>query len=187
MKPEPVANYMNNILNNQDDNGNKLFLEGDDGFEIMLKAVSQAWKELKPGNVKAYERAMKSDTPVWTSVNLLTGRRQVDVDLPKSLFFKAVDFADAGKDQNSDIYKGIKANDKAEIRKQYRQRVDEYKRQWRDTRDFIVGMQKFGVSHERIVKALDDAGLSKKERNKLINGYYVEPKMPDWVMKALMG
>jgi len=185
---QPEIGFM--ALRNQwygiDSDNKPIFTESDPMGEQWYKRGAQFWKDMSPGAYKSVVNVSKAEDKVGKAFDELSGQRTVDVDLPKSLFYKAIALQKAGQEQNRDIGKAVKAEDREAIMEQYKQRVEAHKLAWREASDMIKGMKRFGVDDMLIVKSLKEAGLdTPRDRNRLINGNYVEPKMPDWVKKAL--
>lgn len=185
---QPEIGFM--ALRNQwygiDSDNKPIFTESDPMGEQWYKRGAQFWKDMSPGAYKSVVNVSKAEDKVGKAFDELSGQRTVDVDLPKSLFYKAIALQKAGQEQNRDIGKAVKAEDREAIMEQYKQRIEAHKLAWREASDMIKGMKRFGVDDMLIVKSLKEAGLdTPRDRNRLINGNYVEPKMPDWIKKAL--
>lgn len=164
--PELGTNLGAELITNWFGSSDSIFNESDNFFEKLGKTAAEGAKTFAlPGTLR---RHLKADTPEEQAAEImasLTGMKKIEVDLPNSLMWMARDMMAVPREQSKDVYREIRAGDKAGAMQQIGSANATRKDRFEDLHKAYTAFKAAGTREDLLTSAMKEAGLSEKMIN----------------------
>jgi len=186
MGEEILFKAIREVASNKKISGERVFNPEDTEINKFLDQTGHLVKAIEPGTVSSarkvaqglsgnVSRSGQTRDPKIEALAVFTGQRISELDVPRSLSFKAKDYNRALRDSKSllnDVLKSRGTESVEGLRDSYKRMELARKENYEDMREDIAAASRLGMSAEQMVAILKNANVSKAEMHNLFSGQY---------------
>lgn len=159
--PEMGVNLASELLANYNGKSSSVWNSSDETWEKFGKGLLKSIEELAiPGAARMVKEATTSDRGPAGIAAGIAGFKSITANMPDSLYWMARDVAAVPREQSRDVYKKLRANDKAGAEAEIASANKTRKERFTDLHKAFTAFRKAGTNETLLNDAMKRAGLS---------------------------